>query len=80
MTDKLPMPITDEQIDAAYRDVWSTVPHAQRLSAFARKIAAEAVRLERERCIAAIKDVPIDHAFVNTIEACAAAIRARSEL
>ena len=35
------MSLTTEQIDSAYRKVWSTVPHAQRLSAFALEIAAE---------------------------------------
>ena len=29
---------TPEQIDAAYRKVWSTVPHGQRLTAFANEI------------------------------------------
>ena len=33
--------LTPEQIDSAYRKVWSTVPHAQRLSAFALEIEAE---------------------------------------
>ena len=31
---------TDAEIEAAYRKVWSTVPHAQRLSAFAHEIAS----------------------------------------
>ena len=31
---------TDAEIDAAYRKVWSTIPHAQRLSAFAHEIAS----------------------------------------
>ena len=35
------MALTPEQIDTAYRKVWSTVPHAQRLSAFALEIATE---------------------------------------
>ena len=35
------MALTTEQIDSAYRKVWSTVPHAQRLSAFALEIEAE---------------------------------------
>lgn len=35
------MALTPEQIDSAYRKVWSTVPHAQRLSAFALEIEAE---------------------------------------
>ena len=35
------MELTTEQIDSAYRKVWSTVPHAQRLSAFALEIEAE---------------------------------------
>lgn len=30
---------TDAEIDAAYRKVWSTIPHAKRLSAFAHEIA-----------------------------------------
>ena len=34
-------PLTPEQIDSAYRKVWSTVPHAQRLSAFALEIETE---------------------------------------
>lgn len=33
-------PLTGEQIDKAYRDVWSTVPHAHRLTAFAHAIYA----------------------------------------
>lgn len=33
--------LTDEQIDKAYREVWSTVAHAKRLAAFARAIEAE---------------------------------------
>ena len=33
--------LTSEQIDKAYRDVWSTVTHARRLTAFARAIEAE---------------------------------------
>lgn len=36
--------LTPEQIDAAYRVVWTTVPHRNRLSAFAHHIAAEARR------------------------------------
>lgn len=39
-TPKLLAPATAEQIDAAYRKVWSTVPHGQRLTAFAREIEA----------------------------------------
>ena len=35
------MALTTGQIDSAYRKVWSTVPHAQRLSAFALEIEAE---------------------------------------
>lgn len=31
-------PLNDEQIEDVYRDVWSTVVHAKRLSAFARAI------------------------------------------
>ena len=31
---------TDAEIEAAYRKVWSTVPHAQRLTAFAHEIGA----------------------------------------
>lgn len=31
-------PLSDEQIEEVYRDVWSTVVHAKRLSAFARAI------------------------------------------
>ena len=31
---------TDAEVEAAYRKVWSTVPHAQRLSAFAHEIAS----------------------------------------
>lgn len=42
--------LTPEQIDKAYRDVWSTVPHAGRLTAFARAIEAE-VRKEDEALI-----------------------------
>jgi len=42
--------LTPEQIDAAYREVWSTVPHKYRLSAFAEEIAAE-VRKEDEALI-----------------------------
>lgn len=38
------MALTPEQIDAAYRVVWTTVPHRNRLSAFARAIEAEARR------------------------------------
>lgn len=33
-------PLSDEQIDGVYRDVWSTVAHAKRLIAFARAIEA----------------------------------------
>lgn len=33
-------PLTDEQIDGVYRDVWSTVTHSKRLIAFARAIEA----------------------------------------
>ena len=42
--------LTPEQIDAAYREVWSTVPHKYRLSAFAEEIAAE-VRKDDEALI-----------------------------
>ena len=39
MTDTTTLAPTPEQIDAAYRKVWSTVPHGQRLTAFAHEIA-----------------------------------------
>ena len=39
MTDTTTLTPTPEQIDAAYRKVWSTVPHGQRLTAFAQEIA-----------------------------------------
>lgn len=38
------MALSDKLIDAAYREVWSTVPRRNRLSAFARAIEAEAWR------------------------------------
>lgn len=41
--------VTDEQIDSAYREVWSTVTHEKRLASFAKKIAVQAVLEERER-------------------------------
>lgn len=44
--------VTDEQIDSAYREVWSTVTHNKRLASFAKKIAIQAVLEERERCSA----------------------------
>lgn len=31
---------TDAEIEAAYRKVWSTIPHAKRISAFAHEIAS----------------------------------------
>lgn len=40
--------LTPEQIDSAYRKVWSTVPHAQRLSAFALEIEAEVRKQDTE--------------------------------
>ena len=40
MTDTTTLTPTDAEIDAAYRKVWSTIPHAQRLSAFAHEIAS----------------------------------------
>ena len=40
MTDTLTLAPTDAEIEAAYRKVWSTIPHAQRLSAFAHEIAS----------------------------------------
>ena len=40
MTDTTTLAPTDAEIDAAYRKVWSTIPHAQRLSAFAHEIAS----------------------------------------
>jgi len=49
MTDAVKLP-TAEQIDAIYRDVWSTIPHTNRLTEFARKTAALAIMQERERC------------------------------
>ena len=39
-TDTTTLAPTDAEIDAAYRKVWSTIPHAQRLSAFAHEIAS----------------------------------------
>lgn len=33
-------PLTDEQIDGVYRDVWSTVTHSKRLIALARAVEA----------------------------------------
>lgn len=44
------MELSDEQIDGAYRVVWTTVPHRERLSAFARAIEAE-VRKDDEALI-----------------------------
>ena len=44
------MALTTEQIDAAYRVVWTTVPHRNRLSAFAYHIEAE-VRKDDEALI-----------------------------
>ena len=41
---------TPEIIDAAYRKVWSTVPHANRLTEFAKEIWQAATLSERERC------------------------------
>jgi hypothetical protein len=40
--------LTPEQIDKAYRDVWSTVAHQHRLSAFAEAIAAEVRKQDTE--------------------------------
>ena len=40
MTDTTTLAPTDAEIEAAYRKVWSTIPHAQRLSAFAHEIAS----------------------------------------
>ena len=48
-------------------------------SAQMRAYALEAVKQEREACAKACFDVQIDHAFSNTLKACAAAIRHRSQ-
>ncbi len=53
-----------EQIDSAYRKVWSTVPHAQRLSAFALEIEAE-VRKQDEPLIRQMLEA-LDTAFHQT--------------
>ena len=42
------MALTPEQIDGAYRVVWTTVPHRERLSAFARAIEAEVRKQDTE--------------------------------
>jgi len=49
MTDAVDVALpTADQIDAVYRDVWSTVPHDKRLTVFAQKIAIQAVMAERK--------------------------------
>ena len=70
-------PLTDERLWELWRQA-ENIHTVEVDLAFGRLVAEEAVKQERAMCIAAIKDVPIDHVFVNTIEACAAAIRARS--
>jgi hypothetical protein len=40
--------LTDEEIDTAYRDVWSTVKHGNRLSVFARTIEAALLAKQAE--------------------------------
>ena len=42
------MALTPEQIDSAYRVVWTTVPHRERLSAFARAIESEVRKQDTE--------------------------------
>ena len=58
------MALTTEQIDSAYRKVWSTVPHAQRLSAFALEIEAE-VRKDDTALIRKLVEA-LDTAFHQT--------------
>jgi len=53
------MALTPEQIDTAYRKVWSTVPHAQRLSAFALEIETE-VRKEYTELIRQVRGALAD--------------------
>lgn len=73
------MALTPEQIDSAYRVVWTTVPHRERLSAFARAIEAE-VRKDDEALIRqmlkAIRDM---QGYRADIDAAIAAARARLE-
>ncbi|MES2942942.1 MAG: hypothetical protein V4772_08760 [Pseudomonadota bacterium] len=45
VTSEAGQPLTDEQIDAAYRKVWSRVPRGQRITEFARAIES-AVRAQ----------------------------------
>ena len=59
------MKLKPEQIDSAYRKVWSTVPHAQRLSAFALEIEAE-VRKDDEALIRQMLDA-LDGAIAITM-------------
>ena len=37
---QLSEPLTDEQMDSIYRDVWTTVPHGKRLFEFGRRVVA----------------------------------------
>jgi hypothetical protein len=51
-----------EIVDAAYRKVWSTIPHDQRLTAFANEIWQAATQAERERAAKVCEVHPfVDH-------------------
>lgn len=76
------MALTPERIDAAYRVVWTTVPHRNRLSAFAHHIAAEARRdaLEEAAKVCDAGAEQMLHAYKREgAGRCAAAIRKLKE-
>lgn len=66
------MALTPEHLDPAYRKVWSTVPHAQRLSAFALEIETE-VRKQDTELIRQMRDALSDFDYEKRIRAIAAA-------
>ena len=80
--------LTDEQIDAAYREVWSTIAHAHRLIVFAhlteakvRKQIEAAVLAEREACAKVCSARYMGDCNREDLEArrCADAIRSRTQ-
>lgn len=77
--------LTTEQIDAAYCVVWTTVPHRNRLSAFAHHIAAEARRDALEEAARVCDEKHYDWRFGDGDDSasgpkeCAAAIRKLKE-
>ena len=80
--------LTNEQIDLAYREVWSTIAHAHRLIVFARLIEAKvrkeieaAVLAEREECAKVCSARYMGDCNREDLEArrCADAIRSRAQ-